>query len=72
MRLRILFGMLLLVLGLGCYALAVMAAAVRLLPGQWAVEAVFYAVAGTVWILPAARLVRWMQRAAPFRPPPPA
>jgi hypothetical protein len=70
MRLRILLGTLLLVLGLAAYALAVIAAAVRLLPQQWAIEAVFYALAGTIWILPAARLVRWMQRAAPFRPPP--
>ncbi len=70
MRLRILLGTLLLVLGLGGYALAVMVAAVRLLPEQWAVEAAFYAIAGLLWIPPAARLVRWMQRAAPFRPPP--
>lgn len=70
MRLRILLGTLLLVLGLCGYALAVMAAAVRLLPAQWAAEAAFYAVTGLAWIPPAARLVRWMQRAAPFRPPP--
>lgn len=69
MRLRILFGTLLLVFELGAYALAVTAAAVRLLPEQWAVEAAFYAVAGIAWIFPAAQLVRWMQQAAPFRPP---
>ncbi len=69
MRLRILIGTLLLVFGLGAYALAVSAAAARLLPEQGAVEAAFYAVAGIVWIFPAARLVRWMQRARPFRPP---
>jgi Protein of unknown function (DUF2842) len=65
MRLRILFGTLLLVFGLGLYALLVMAAATRLLPVQTA----FYAVAGIVWIFPAARLTGWMQRAGPFRPP---
>jgi hypothetical protein len=70
MRLRILFGVLLLVLGLTGYALAVMVAAVRLLPQQWAIEAIFYAAAGMLWIPPAARLVRWMQRARAFRPPP--
>ena len=69
MRLRILLGSLLLILGLGLYALAVMAVAVRLLPDQWAVEAVFYTFAGIAWIVPAARLTRWMQRAGPFRPP---
>jgi uncharacterized protein DUF2842 len=69
MRLRILIGSLVLILGLGLYALAVMAVAVRLLPDQWAVEASFYALAGVAWIFPAARLTRWMQQARPFRPP---
>ena len=69
MRLRILLGTLLLVLGLAGYALAVMVVAVRLLPQYWAVEAAFYAVAGIGWIVPAAGLVRWMQRARPYRPP---
>ncbi len=70
MRLRILLGSLLLVLGLALYALAVMAAATRLLPDNQAVELAFYALAGIAWIFPAARLTRWMQRARPFRPPP--
>jgi hypothetical protein len=69
MRLRILLGTMILVAGLGLYALAVAAFAARLLPDQWIVEAVFYAVAGSAWIFPAAWLTRWMQRAAPFRPP---
>jgi hypothetical protein len=68
MRLRILFGTMLLLVGLALYAVAVTAAAQRL-PGHWAAAAVFYAVAGLAWIYPAAALVRWMQRAAPFRPP---
>jgi hypothetical protein len=71
MRLRILVGTLALVLGLAVYALTVTRLALWLLPDQgWAAAALLYAVAGTVWILPAARLTRWMQRAAPFRPPP--
>ena len=70
MRLRILLGSLLLVLGLALYALAAMAAAARLLPDNQAVELAFYALAGIAWIFPAARLTRWMQRARPFRPPP--
>jgi hypothetical protein len=69
MRLRILFGTLLLVFGLGLYALLVMAVATRLLPDHWAVQMAFYAVAGIAWIFPAARLTGWMQRAGPFRPP---
>jgi membrane protein implicated in regulation of membrane protease activity len=69
MRLRILFGTLILVLGLALYALAVSALA-PLLPAHWAAQALFYALAGILWIFPAARLTRWMQQAPPFRPPP--
>ena len=69
MRMRILLGTLLLVLGLALYALGVMAVAVRLLPEQGAVAFWFYALAGVAWIWPAARLTRWMQQAPPFRPP---
>jgi len=70
MRLRILFGTLALIAGLAIYALAVMAIAIRLLPPNWAIEAVFYAIAGIAWIPAAARLTRWMQQAPPYRPPP--
>jgi hypothetical protein len=69
MRLRILLGSVVLVVGLALYALAVMAVAIRLLPDQWAAELAFYALAGVAWIFPAARLTRWMQQAGPFRPP---
>jgi hypothetical protein len=61
MRLRVLAGSLVLVLGLAAYALAVAGLATRILPGHWAVHAVFYAVAGLLWVWPAARLTRWMQ-----------
>ncbi len=69
MRLRILFGTIILVAGLALYALLVSALA-PLLPAHWAVETVFYAAAGILWIFPAARLTRWMQQAKPYRPPP--
>jgi hypothetical protein len=70
MRLRILIGTAVLVLGLAIYGVIVAAVTARLLsPGSLAAFAV-YAVAGLVWVLPAARLARWMQAAAPFRPPP--
>jgi hypothetical protein len=69
MRLRILLGSLLLIVGLALYALAVMVVAMRLLPDQVAIEFAFYALAGIAWIFPAARLTRWMQQAGPFRPP---
>jgi Protein of unknown function (DUF2842) len=69
MRLRILFGGLVLVFGLALYALAVMAAAMRFVPDEAAAEFAFYALAGVAWIYPAARLTRWMQQAPPFRGP---
>jgi Protein of unknown function (DUF2842) len=67
MRLRILYGTIILLLGLGLYALAVMVVAVAYLPAQGAVELVFYLVTGTIWIYPAAKLTKWMQDL----PPPP-
>jgi hypothetical protein len=70
MRLRILGGALALVAGLAIYALAVMALAIRVLPANWAIEAVFYLIAGIAWIPLAARLTSWMQQAPPYRPPP--
>jgi hypothetical protein len=70
MRLRILFGTLLLIAGLALYGLAIAALAAHMLPpGAW-IALLFYAVAGVAWLAPAAWLVRWMQKAAPFRPPP--
>ncbi len=61
MRLRILYGMMLMVLGLAVYSLAIMKLAADWLPEQWAIETVFYVVAGTIWLYPAIKLTRWMQ-----------
>lgn len=69
MRLRILGGTLLLVVGLSAYALAVAGIVTRVLPDDTALDLAFYGVAGVAWILPAARLTRWMQQARPFRAP---
>src|SRR5689334_7500731 len=68
MRLRILLGTFILIFGLAAYCLVVMRLASEALPAHWAVDALFYFAAGTLWILPAARLTRWMQRAAPTTP----
>lgn len=70
MRLRILVGAMALVVGLALYGLAVMVLAVHVLPRSWLLEVPFYAAAGIAWVLPAARLTRWMQQAPPYRPPP--
>jgi hypothetical protein len=67
MRLRILLGTLILVAGLVAYSLLVMRLAVEVLPEHWAAQAAFYIVAGLLWILPAARLTRWMQAPAAGR-----
>ena len=67
MRLRILYGTVLLLVGLGLYAVAVTAVAVAILPAQWAVQLVYYFITGTAWLYPAALLTKWMQDL----PPPP-
>jgi hypothetical protein len=68
-RLRILAGTVILILGLAVYAALVVMVATRLLPDRIVIDMVFYAVAGTLWIWPAARLTRWMNQAAPHHPP---
>ncbi|HEX4112149.1 MAG TPA: DUF2842 domain-containing protein [Stellaceae bacterium] len=70
MRLRILAGSVILILGLALYAAAVIVLARRFLPEWIAIDLVFYAGAGIAWIWPAALLTRWMSHAAPYRPPP--
>ncbi len=48
-----------LLLGLAIYAIAVVTLA-DYLPDHWAVEAIYFALAGVLWVWPAVRLVRWM------------
>jgi len=60
-RPRVLVGVVVLVAGLGVYALLVMRLAGAILSENPVVELVFYAVAGTLWLFPAIRLTRWMQ-----------
>jgi hypothetical protein len=66
MRARSLIAISAIIGGLIVYALAVMLVA-EALPAYWPVQAVFFAVAGLVWILPAAGFVRW---GVGKRPPP--
>jgi hypothetical protein len=49
--------------GLALYALAAVELAGRVVPDHWAAQALFYAAAGVLWVVPAARLTRWMQAA---------
>jgi hypothetical protein len=70
MRLRILVGTIILVLSLAVYGVAVAAFGIAVMPQQPLMQIGFYALAGIVWIIPAAWLTRWMQAAPPYRPPP--
>jgi hypothetical protein len=67
MRLRLLYGIFLMIAALTVYCLAAMLFAVYLLPRHWAAEIPFYLVAGIIWVWPAARMTRWMQD-IPTRP----
>ncbi len=62
-RIRKLVGTVLLVVFVAFYALAAMTVAAAKLPGTsgW-VQLVFFAVAGLLWVLPAAALIAWMAK----------
>ena len=62
-RLRKLVGTIILVAFVSLYALTAMTVAAAKLPGAsgW-VQLIYFAVAGLLWVLPAAPLIRWMQK----------
>jgi hypothetical protein len=64
MRTRKLVGTVLLMLFLAAYALVTVVVAVVLQVRNVSglVEALFYLVAGLAWVIPAAHLIRWMER----------
>lgn len=65
-RTRKLVGTVILLIVLIIYSLAVMRAAVAVLPDSGKiVELIFYAVAGVAWVLPAGYLIKWMYAAPP-------
>jgi hypothetical protein len=62
-RLKKLIGTVLLVAFVSLYALTAMTVAAARLPGSSKLtQLVFFVVAGTIWILPAAALIAWMQK----------
>lgn len=61
-RARKALGSVILLIGLIAYALAAVWVAVTLLPDHWAVELIYYPVAGIAWAFPARYLITWMQR----------
>lgn len=63
MRTRKLVGAILLLIFLAAYALLAMLVAVSLQVNTSKVaEVIYYIVAGLLWVLPAAWLIKWMQK----------
>ena len=62
-RLKKLIGAVAIVLWIPIYALVAMAVGVHVLPqGNWVAQLVYYALAGTLWIIPIGLLLPWMHR----------
>jgi hypothetical protein len=67
-RIKKLIGALVMLIWLPIYALTAMGVAVLVLPhAAWYVSLLYYAVAGTVWIIPIGLMLPWMHREAPNR-----
>jgi hypothetical protein len=64
MRMRKLVGTILLMLFLAAYAVVTTSVAVvlQVRNASGLVEVLFYVVAGLAWVIPAALLIRWMER----------
>lgn len=68
-RLRKLVGTVMLTLFISLYALTAMTIGAAKLPGtSWVVQLLYFAVAGLIWVVPAALLIKWMQRPDEPRP----
>jgi Protein of unknown function (DUF2842) len=64
-RSKKLIGTLVMLTWLPVYALVAMGVGVRLLPhAAWYVALAYYALAGTLWILPIGLMLPWMHREA--------
>lgn len=67
-RVKKLVGGVVLVVGVSVYALIVMMVGqIRLAQSGPAVQLAFFAFFGLIWIIPAALLIRWMERVGPKR-----
>lgn len=65
-RTKKLIGTLVLLIWLPVYALIAMGVGVRVLPhAPWYVALLYYAFAGTLWIIPIGLMLPWMHRQAP-------
>jgi membrane protein implicated in regulation of membrane protease activity len=59
---RKLLGTLIILVGLTAYAFAAIWLAIEVLPDHWAVQMIFYPIAGIAWAFPVRPLIDWMQR----------
>jgi hypothetical protein len=51
--------------GLALYLFVVLEVAMAVTGHHWALDLLFFAAAGILWALPAARLIRWVQAGPP-------
>jgi len=64
-----LIGAIIILVWLPLYALIAMSIGVRLLPhAAWFVALIYYALAGTLWIIPIGLMLPWMHRERARRP----
>ena len=63
-RTRKLLGMITLLLGLLAYIVVVITIATTWLPSHWAIQLLFFAVAGVAWAIPLKPFMAWMNQAA--------
>ncbi len=62
-RTKKLIGTLIILVWLPIYALLAMSVGIRVLPhAHWLVEFLYYALAGTLWIIPIGLMLPWMYR----------
>jgi hypothetical protein len=64
-RIKKLIGTIITLIWLPIYALVCVAAAIHILPhAPWYVSLLYYALAGTLWIVPIGLMLPWMYRGA--------
>ena len=62
-RIKKLIGTIVTLIWITCYSVAAMGVAVHLLPhATWYAALLFYAIAGTLWIVPIGLMLPWMYR----------
>lgn len=66
MRIRKLIGTVALIVFVTLYVVAAITVGdIRIATAHWSVQILYFFVAGLVWVVPAALIIRWMQRPDP-------